>query len=408
MALYSYKARDMNGLLIMGQMDADTPDPVRERLAEQGLIPLSVVKGSAALSQNLSLDIFKKVDGEELMLFTRQLHTLFKAGMDIATILSTLGAQTKNKYFADVIQRVKGDVSAGSTLARACSQHPKVFSELYTNMLEAGEEAGILDEVLGHLSNLIEKEITMKNSVSSALLYPKIVMFVLLIAGIVILTFVVPKFTSFYGSFKAELPLPTRIMIASSAFIRGYWYIALAGFGGIVFAYKKFVSTNRGRGIVDRLKWKIPVFGALGEKVANARYSHIVGSLYRAGLPITRALEITAKTIDNVAFAYEVQLVKSDVEKGRGIAESMRHRLYFSPLVIEATAIGEKSGAIDELYHSIGNHFDVEVARTLKNLATLLEPFLLFIVFGMVTLFVLSIFLPMMNIGTAVLGNHGH
>lgn len=406
MSAFTYKARDMNGLVVMGQIDGDTIEVIRDKLAERGLIPISVSKGANRIAQEANLkNLFQTVSNEELMLFTRQVHTLFKAGMDIETLLSTLAAQTRNKFFADSINRIKTDVAAGSSLSRAFGQHPKVFNELYTNMLATGEEAGILDQSLAQLCTLIEKEYTLKSSVKSAMLYPKIVIFVLCGAFITMMTFVVPKFAKFFAHFNAELPLPTRLMIGMSEFLVNYWYIALMAFGGLVFAFKKWTSTTKGRFIWDKLKWKLPIFGPLGQKVANARFANIIASLYKAGLPITRGLEITSKTIGNEVFSQEVMTVKADVEKGKSISEAMRDKGNFSPLIVEATAIGEKSGALDEMYTAIGGHYDQEVQHTLKNLTTLIEPLLLFMVFGMVTVFALAIFLPMWSLSKVVKGH---
>ena len=402
MTTYSYRARDMNGLLVTGQVDGEATEAIRQYVAEQGLIPLNVIKGTRRITQSLSLDIFKKVKEEELMLFTRQFHTLFKAGMDMETLLTTLANQTKNKYFADALLRIKTDISSGSNLSRAFAQHPKIFPELYTNMLATGEEAGILDEVLGQLSILLEKDITLKTSVKSATLYPKIVVFVLVMATLVLMTVVVPKFASFYAHYEAELPLPTRILMGISYFFRDYTHVVIGLVITAAFAFKKWKSTARGRMIVDRLKWKIPVFGSLGQKVANARFANIVGSLYKAGITVNRALTITAQTIGNEAFSRDIALVRGEIEKGKGIAEAMRQTEYLSPLLIESTAIGEKSGSLDEMYFSVGGHFDMEVSHTLKNLTTLLEPILLVLIFGMVVLFALAIFLPIWNLSSVV------
>lgn len=403
MAVYSYRARDFNGLLIVGQMDGEAPDTVKETLSDQGLIPLHVLEGGGRFSKDFSMNIFKRVNPEELMLFTRQFNTLFKAGMDMQTLLNTLAAQTRNTRFAETIHRIKMDIAAGASLSRAFAQHPTIFGDLYTNMLAAGEEAGILDQVLGQIATLLEKEVTLKASIKSATLYPKIVVFVLIMASIVLMTFVIPKFASFYSHYDAELPLPTRIMMTTSSLVRGYWYIA----GGIClaggFLFKKWRQTVHGRLLFDRIKWKIPVFGDLGKKVANARFANILGALYKAGIPITDGLETTANTIGHQAFTREVMLVRDEVKKGKSISEAMRERLYFSPLLIEATAIGERSGALDEMYFSVGSHYDMEVGHMLKNLTTLLEPILLFLVFGMVATFALAVFLPMWNLSRAVL-----
>lgn len=404
MTVFTYKARDLNGLLIMGKMEGESIEPIRESLSEQGLIPISISKGSGKFNQDFSLDFLKSVNDQELMLFTRQFHTLFKAGMDMETLLTTLAGQTPNKFFKESIERIKTDIAAGSSLSRAFAQHPKVFNELYVNMLASGEEAGILDEVLGQISSVLEKDIILKSAVKSATLYPKIVVGILTIACTVMMTFVVPKFSDFFRHFNAELPLPTKILIGSSEFISNYWYICLGLIIAGIVALKKWYSTSKGRIILDRFSWNLPIFGSLGQKVANARFANILGALYKAGLPITRGLEITANTIGNEVFKRDVLLVKAEVEKGRSISESMRSSKYFSSLLVESTSIGEKSGALDEMYVSVGSHYDMEVQHTLKNLTTLLEPVLLFLVFGMVTVFALAIFLPMWNLSSAVTG----
>ncbi|MBI4411543.1 MAG: type II secretion system F family protein [Deltaproteobacteria bacterium] len=403
MTTFSYRARDLNGLLITGTYDGEAPESVRGWLSEQGLIPIAVKKGSAVLSGNFFSDLFKRVKDQELMLFTRQFHTLFKAGMDMETILTTLGNQTRNKYFSEALIRIRTDVAGGSNLSRAFAQHPKIFPGLYTNMLATGEEAGILDEVLAQLAILIEKDITLKTSVKSATLYPKIVIVVLIGATFVIMTKVIPELTKFYGHYKSELPPLTKALVAVSYFFRDYTHVALAIMAGIVFAFRRWRSTTRGGLIVDKLKWRIPVFGPLGIMVANARFANILGSLYKAGITVSRALSITALTIGNAAFTREIETVRGEVDKGKGIAEAMRQTKYLSPLLIETTAIGERSGSLDELYFSIGSHFDMEVSHTLKNLTTLLEPMLLVVIFSMVAFFMLAIFLPIMNISSVVL-----
>ncbi|HBF11971.1 MAG TPA: type II secretion system F family protein [Deltaproteobacteria bacterium] len=404
MSVFSYRARDINGLLVMGQMEGDAAEAVKMSLSDQGLIPVSVSKGAGGLNNTFSFSFGQSVKDEELMLFTRQFHTLFKAGMDMETLLNTLAGQTGNKFFANAITRIKTDVAAGSSLSRAFAQHPKIFNELYSSMLASGEEAGILDEVLGQIASVLEKDVILKTSIKSATLYPKIVTFVLVMASTVMMTFVIPKFAGFFSHYKAELPLPTKIMIGSSTFLRTYWYLCFGSVAAILFALKRWYQTSRGRSTLDKIKWKLPVFGKLGQKVANARFANILGALYKAGLAITRGLEITANTMGHAVFMHDILLVKAEVEKGRSISEAMRASKYFSPLLIEATAIGEKSGALDNMYFSVGAHYDMEVQHTLKNLTTLLEPILLFIVFGMVAIFALAIFLPMWGMSKAVMG----
>lgn len=410
MTMFAYRARDINGVLVTGQLESTTLDTIRDFLADQGLIPISINKVSSLFVQGLSFEavksyfknFFNKVKGEELMLFTLQFHTLFKAGMNMETILNTLSSQTSNKYFSDIILRIKTDVASGSSLSQAFAKHPHIFSDLYTNMLATGEEAGILENVLEKLSNLMEKDIKMHASVKSAMLYPKIVVVALIGATVVLINFVIPKFKALYTSFGAELPLPTRIMLGISDFSKKWTPLIVVLWIAAVYLFRRWHQTPKGRLIVDRVKLKVPVFGTLNLKVANARFAHILGALYKAGIPVIKGLTIASKTIGNEAFTRDVMVVQTEVEKGKGIAESMRQTKFFNPLLIEATAIGEKTGSLDDMYAAIGGHYDMEVEQMVENLSTLLEPMLLFLIMGMVTLFALAILLPMWNLSSVV------
>lgn len=409
MPLFVYRARDPNGLLVTGELESSppsggTPAAVKLLLSNQGLIPISVENAKGQLQFGEKFAFGKKVSPQDLVMMTRQFYTLFKAGMSMESLLGTLSKQTKNKFLSETLQQVRTAVQGGSTLGKAFAKHPKVFSELYVSMMSAGEEAGILEVVLAQLSSLLEKEEQLKSNVKSATLYPKIVLFVLLMASIVILTFVMPKFASFYGHYKAELPLPTRLlMVTSDLMRRDAWIIALVSFG-LWRLFKRYYRTAKGHLRVDRLRWKIPVFGSLGQKVANARFSHVVAALYKSGMSITRALTITEGIMDNEAFRRDIRGVVADVERGQSISDAMRRTQYFAPIVIEATAIGEKTGSLDTMLEGLGAHYDEEVAHTLKNLTTLLEPFLLFFIFGMVAVFALAIFLPIWNMSKVVGG----
>ncbi len=410
MPFFSYRARDINGVLVTGQLEAPGIETIRDFLSDQDLIPISINKASNLLIQGLSLEVMKQniinffntVKPEELMLFTLQFHTLFKAGMNMESILSTLANQTTNQYFGNIILRIKTDVANGSSLSQAFAKHPHIFPDLYTQMLATGEEAGILESVLEKLSNLMEKDIKLKSSIKSAMLYPKIVFGALIIASIILLNFVIPKFKDLYSSFGSELPLPTRILVGLSMFTKKwFWLIAIVS-GGLYYIFQQWAKTPKGRLTIDRFKLRVPIFGTLNMKVANARFAHILGALYRAGIPVIRALAISAKTIGNEAFTRDVLTVQTEVEKGKSIAESMRSTKFFNPLLVEATAIGEKTGALDEMYHAIGSHYDVEVNQMVDNLSTLLEPMLLLIIMGMVTLFALATLLPMWNLASVV------
>lgn len=403
MGKFSYKARRMNGTMVQGFMEGDNAMAVKAKLAEEGLIPISVSSASAGLSMSLASFTKKKVKPEEIVLFTKQFATLFKAGMGMENILNTLSRQTNNPTLKETLETIKNDIQQGASLAMAFGKHSAIFDELYINMLASGEEAGILDEVLNQLSDVLEKDFGMKKGVKSAMLYPKIVVGVLVCASAVLMIMVIPKFKDIFNQLGADLPLPTQIMIWTSDFMRDYFLmIVVAGFV-LRFFYQKYYATPKGKFRMDTIAFKIPIFGALGLKVANARFSNILSCLYRSGLPVTKALSITGQTIGNEAFMRDVKILQSDVEKGNSIAESMRNLTYFNPVLVEATSIGEKTGALDGMLSSIGEHYDMEINHTIKNLTTMLEPILLCTIFGMVAIFALAIFLPIWGMSDAML-----
>lgn len=402
MAQFAYKARGQDGSLVQGMMDGEDMNVVRQKLSEQGLIPIQVT-GKSGLNINIELNVKKSVSHEELVLFTKQFHTLFKAGMGMEAILTTLAKQTKNKFLQDTLEGIRKDIEEGANLAKAFGKHPKVFDQLYINMLSSGEEAGILEEVLEHLSVLLEKDFLMKKAIKSATLYPKIVIGVLVAACTAMMLFIVPRFMTLFSTFDAELPLPTRILIGTSNFMRSYFILIVIFVAFLVFLYKRFVATPKGRFSVDKAFFKVPIFGSLALKVCNARFANILSSLYRAGLPVTKALEITAAVIGNEAYMRDVKVLQSNVEKGGSIADGMRRLNYFSPIIIESTSIGERTGSLDSMLKSVAGHYDMEVEHTVKNLTTLIEPIMLVLIFGMVLVFALAIFLPMWTLSDAVL-----
>lgn len=401
MPKFTYKVRDQNGALVQGVLDGENLAAVKNKLAEQGFIPIQVAAQSAL---NISFNVGgKSIDPEELVLFTKQFYTLFKAGMGMEVILSTLSKQTRNKFMQETLEKIQQDIQSGASLSKAFAKHPKIFDDLYINMLASGEEAGILEDVLDHLSTLMEKDFAMRKAIKSALLYPKIVVFVLVCAISGMMLFVVPKFVAMFSTFGAQLPLPTRMLIAGSNFMRNYLPLIIIGLGVLWFLYRKYYATPKGRFNVDKHFFKMPIFGSLALKVCNARFANIMSSLYRAGMPVTKALEITAAVIGNEAYMRDVKVLQSAVEKGSSIAESMRKLSYFSPIIIEATSIGEKTGSLDNMLKSIAAHYDMEVAHTVKNLTTLIEPIMLVCIFGIVLVFALAIFLPMWKLSEAVI-----
>jgi len=285
MPQFAYKAREKNGALAQGIIEAENINVAKEKIASDGLIPVQV-KPQGLFNLKIDFKFGRKVAPEELVLFTKQFGTLFKAGMGIESILATLAKQTNNTHLKQILFMIQEDIQSGSSLTNAFKKHPKVFDDLYVNMLTSGEEAGILDEVLDHLATLLEKDQVIRKNIKSALMYPKIVVGVLVFANVIILTFVVPRFINLFASFGAgKLPLPTRILIQISEIFQSYFFFVILGFAGLFFLFKKYANTPKGRFRIDKILLKLPVFGVLLEKVGNARFANILASLYRSGLP---------------------------------------------------------------------------------------------------------------------------
>jgi len=405
MPTFRYKARDKDGILITGEIEANSAEELKEGLFREKMIPIDVREvTSTSFSFKDITQWFNRVKPDEIMLFTRQFYTLFKAGVSMDTILATMVKQLQGNTLCNALIRVRSDVASGASLAQAFGRHPRIFNEMYVSMLAAGEEAGILEEVLSNLSGLLQKDYEIQKSVKGATLYPKIVLFVLTAAIIFLMTFVIPKFVQFYGRYGAELPLPTQILIGFSSFMRNYWYVMLGVVLIIVISYKRFYATKVGRLKIDTLRFKMPVFGQLFLKVSNSRFGHILSALYSSGLSMPRSLEVVSNVIDNYAYALEVKKVKEGIQKGSSLSEALAEQTYFPPVVVETTAVGERAGALGEMLSTVAEHYDIEVAQTVKNLTTLLEPILLVGIFGMVTLLALAIFLPMWNMSSVIGG----
>lgn len=404
MPFFAYRARDQRGLLVTGHLEGFGIQSIKNLLSEQGLIPLSVRPIAAKVDWLPRPRFLKKVKTEELILMTRQFYTLFKSGMSMETLLGTLAKQTGNKVLRETLQRIQMDVSQGSTLSRAFAKHPKVFDDLYISMLAAGEEAGILEEILKNLGDLLQKELDIHLGIKSATLYPKLVVGVLVVAMVVMLLVVVPQFAKFYAHYKAQLPFPTRLLMLLSDMVRYYGWLVFLFFTGVYFTYRRYYATPSGRYKIDFLKWSLPIFGPLGRKIANARFAHILSSLYHSGFSITKGLQLVEEIIENEVMVKDIRKVRADIERGQSISEAMRRTESFSPILVESTAVGEKTGALDDMLKGLAEHYDLEISHTIKNLTTLLEPLLLFSIFGMIALFALAIFMPIWNISRAVIG----
>jgi type II secretory pathway component PulF len=395
MPQFAYRVRDYEGELITGQAEAQDKGALKRNLEGQGFIPISVTEVRHAFEIGKLKAYFETVTPEDLIIFTRQLGTMYRAGIPFVRSVRAVNEQTSSETLKEVMERVRADVEKGETFANALSRYPKVFNELYVSMVEAGEAGGVLDEIFERLSTLLEKDVEIKSKIKSATLYPKIVVGALIAAVAILVTFVIPKFATLYGNFKVALPLPTRILVFISLVFSKYWYIMAVIAIGSVFSFKVFIKTGIGRAWWDKVRLKFPIFGPLSLKASMSRFSMILGTLTRSGIPILLALEISGRSVGNVMISAEVERVRNEIRGGRPLAAPMEESGLFPPMMTQMVSVGEETGKLDEMLLRVADHLNTEVDYIIRNMSTLLEPMLLSVIFGMVLFLALALFLPM-------------
>lgn len=398
MPFYQYRARDSQGALVTGTIEADDDSTCEQALERKGLIPIRVSRAGKRAGTNAIKKLLNRVTHQEIIVFSRQLATLFAAGVPLTRALGALERQAVNPEFREVVKKVREDVEGGASFHEALARHPKVFSELYANMVEAGEAGGILDGVLARLALMLEKDAENRAKIKSATLYPKIVVGAIAAALLVIMNFVIPRFAELYASFRVELPLPTRMLIAASNVFTSYWYLALAAAAAVYVLLRMYFKTEKGRLNRDRLVLRLPVFGPIILKSIIARYSRVLGSLYRSGIPMLQALDIVSRATENKAVEADILVIEEEVKKGRPLSEQMERSGRFPPMVVQMVSVGEETGGLDDMLDKSAEYYEQEVDASIRNLTTTLEPLLLGFIFAMVLFLALAIFLPMWDI----------
>ena len=399
MTNFRYRVRDRMGKPIAGTIDAPTLQIAGERLFQLGYLPIAVEEEKSRDSFAVAKIWlrFQKVKLEEIIFFSQQLSTLYKAGLPLLTGLGSLAEQTENKKLKPVLEGVRRQIEGGSTLFEAMSKYPEVFPQVYSNMIRAGETSGRLGESLDRFITLAEREIKTRQRVKEATRYPKIVIFAVIFAFAALITFVIPRFAEIFAQFKTPLPLPTRVMIQTNTIFHTYWYLVLSALLGIPLLIINYLRTEKGRYSWDQFKIRIPVFGPLLLKIALSRFSYTFVMLNRSGIPILQTLEITASTINNVHLAQSITEIMHKVREGRNLSEALKESGKFTPLVIQMVAVGEVSGTLDEMLMRITEYYDIEADNAIKKLSTYIEPALVLFL-GVVVLFLaLAVFLPWWN-----------
>ncbi|MFQ5877881.1 MAG: type II secretion system F family protein [Acidobacteriota bacterium] len=395
MPTYSWKGKNRMGKTQEGTVTADSKDAVI------GLLRRQQIMVSAVTEKGKEIAIPKfggKVSQKEIAIFTRQFSVMIDAGLPLVQCLEILGSQQKNRLFQKVLFQVRQDVESGSNLAASLRKHPKVFNDLFCNMIAAGESGGILDTILQRLSAYIEKRVKLQSAVRSAMIYPVAVITIAIGVVVVILWKVIPTFAMLFEGLGATLPLPTRITIAASNFLGRYMPLIVLGMVAVVFFLRRYYRTYRGRRSLDALILKLPVLGDLLRKIAVARFCRTLGTLIQSGVPILDGLEITARTAGNSIIEDAIMATRKSIEEGKTIAVPLEETGVFPSMVVQMISVGEQTGALDAMLSKIADFYEDEVDEAVENLMALLEPVMILFLGIMIGGIVISMYMPMFSL----------
>lgn len=398
MARFSYQAKNAQGQLVTGEVDANSEGEARVKLRSQNLQVAKLV----VIGGKLAGDASKRVDSKALQIFTRQFSTLINAGIPIVDGLKILADGSQDKTIKEVSLRVKASIEGGRRLADAMAQFPKVFDRLYINMVQAGEEAGILDNILNRLSSYLEKSEKIKSQVRGAMIYPIIILFV---AGIVvtgILIFIIPKFAEVFQSAGQELPALTQIVLNLSRALAKYWFMVLGVIIGGPFVLKRYIETDAGRQSLDVVLLKGPVVGNLTQKSAVARMTRTLSTLLSSGVGLVEAIEISAKTAGNSVVEASLSRCKDAVIQGKSFAFPLAKEKMIPEMVVQMVAIGEQSGTLDTMLGKVADFYEEEVETAVKSLTSVLEPIMMIVLGGIIAVLVTAMYLPIFNLGNTL------
>jgi type IV pilus assembly protein PilC len=400
MPVYEYTARNLKGDLEKGQVDLPSKDDVVAHLRKNRLVVVQVRQAPKAVSLG---GMFKGgVKTRDVVIFTRQFATMINAGLPLVQALDILAQQTENKVLAETTRQVVYDVESGQTLADALRKHPKAFSDLYVNMVAAGEAGGILDTILQRLAEFLEKNDAIIRKVKGAMVYPGVIMSVAVIAVAVLLIFVIPTFQTMFASVQLELPLPTRIVIGMSHLLTSYWWLILGVIGLTIFGIARYYKTPGGRLQIDSLMLKMPVLGDVLRKSAVSRFTRTLGTLVSSGVSILDGLEITARTAGNMVIHNAVMESRQSIAGGDTIAAPLQRSKVFPPMVISMIAVGEQTGGLDEMLSKIADFYDEEVDAAVGTLLSLMEPVMIVVLGVIVGGMVVAMYLPIFDMVNAV------
>lgn len=399
--MYLWVAETKKGRKLKGELEAASEQIANSQLRKRNLKVLKLKPKPKDLFANVAF-MQPKVTNKDIVIFTRQFSTMIDAGLPLVQGLNILAQQAENPTFKRILKQITKDVEGGSTLAEGMKKHPKVFNELFVNLIAAGEVGGILDTILQRLATFIEKAEELKTKIKGALTYPIVVMAIAFIVIAVILIFVIPVFQDMFSSFGSALPAPTQLVVNMSDFLKGnIIYIIIAGIA-LSFVFKQYRNTKGGRKTTDNILLKLPVFGDLLKKTAVARFTRTLGTMLSSGVPILDSLEIVAKTAGNVIIEEIIYDVRGSIAEGQTIAEPLSENDVFPGMVIQMISVGEATGALDTMLEKIADFYDKEVDAAVEALTSMLEPLLMLFLGGTIGGLVVAMYLPIFEMAGAV------
>ncbi|MDP3086900.1 MAG: type II secretion system F family protein [Methylotenera sp.] len=401
MPFFAYKGRDSKGALVQGVLESHDSNSLASQLFNLNITPIDIqLQANSAGSKNGSIKLFEeKIETIDVMLFSRQMYTLLKAGIPIMNALNGLQASTTNKAFATVVGDIRESLGSGRELSSSLAQHPTVFSSFYINMVRVGETTGMLDGVFLRLFEHLDFERFMRDQIKSALRYPTFVVIAMGVAIVVVNLFVIPAFAKVFQGFGAELPLMTRILLGFSNFMVAAWPYLIVGIIGAIFLFRSYIATAIGKYNWDSFKLKTPIAGKIIHKATMARFARSFALASKSGVPITNGLKLVAQTADNDYVARKIDQMREGVERGESILRTATNSGVFNPIVLQMIAVGEESGALDDLMQEVADMYQRDVEYEIKTLGAQIEPILIIFLGVMVLILALGIFLPIWDLG---------
>ncbi len=401
MPVYLWVAETKKGRKLKGELEAANEKIALSQLKRRNLAVKKLKPKPKDIFENVSW-LQPKVTNKDIVVFTRQFSTMIDAGLPLVQGLTILAEQSENKTFKTILKEITKDVEGGSTLAEAMKKHPKVFDELFVNLVAAGEVGGILDTILRRLADYIEKAEKLKSRIKGAMTYPLVVVAIAIIVISVILIFVIPVFEDMFAGFGAALPAPTQLVVGMSRFIKGNFIFILIGLAIAIVALKQYRNSKQGRKATDALLLKVPIFGELLRKTAVARFTRTLGTMIQSGVPILDSLEIVAKTSGNVILEEIIYEVRGSIAEGQTIAEPLSETDIFPGMVVQMIAVGEATGALDTMLGKIADFYDDEVDAAVEALTSMLEPLLMLFLGGSIGGLVIAMYLPIFQMAAAM------